>query len=89
MSELMSSDFSKIVLSLWELKMLKQQNLFITKLRDEISNKILEMQLGQVEKDIKECLRIMETSESFPDDVYERYEMLKKDRQALLDEKNI
>ena len=83
------SDFGKIVSSLWELKMLKQQNHFITKVREEIHNKILEMQLGQIEKDIKECLRAMETAESFSDDVYERYEMLKKDRQALLNEKNI
>lgn len=88
-NELTSSDFGKIVSSLWEIKMLKQQNLFVTKVRDEIRNKILEMQLGQIEKDIKECLRTMETSESFSDDIYERYEMLKKDRQALLDEKNI
>lgn len=88
-NELNSSDFGKIVLSLWELKMLKQQNHFITKVREEIHNKILEMQLGQIEKDIKECLRAMETAESFSDDVYERYEMLKKDRQALLNEKNI
>jgi len=88
-NELNSSDFGKIVSSLWELKMLKQQNHFITKVREEIHNKILEMQLGQIEKDIKECLRAMETAESFSDDVYERYEMLKKDRQALLNEKNI
>lgn len=88
-NELTSSDFGKIVSSLWEIKMLKQQNLFVTKVRDEIRNKILEMQLGQIEKDIKECLRTMETSESFSDDIYERYEMLKKDRQALLDEKNV
>ena len=88
-NELTSSDFGKIVSSLWEIKMLKQQNLFVTTVRDEIRNKILEMQLGQIEKDIKECLRTMETSESFSDDIYERYEMLKKDRQALLDEKNI
>lgn len=88
MGELTSSDFGKIVSSLWEIKMLRQQNPFVTKVREEIRNKILEMQLGQIEKDIKECLRIMETSESFSDDIYERYEMLKKDRQALLEEKN-
>lgn len=87
--ELEQAGFDKYAATLWELKMIRQQNLFVNKLREEINNKILEMQLGQVEKDIKECLRIMETSESFPQDVYERYEMLKKDRQALLLEKNI
>lgn len=87
--ELVRSGFDKYAASLWELKMIKQQNLFVPRLREEINNKILEMQLGQIEKDIKECLRIMETSESFPQEAYERCEMLKKDRQALLLEKNI
>lgn len=87
--ELASAGLDKIAGSLWELKMLKQQKPFINKLREEINNKILEMQLGQIEKDIKECLRIMENSESFPDDVYERCEMLKKDREMLLRERNI
>ena len=87
--ELASAGLDKIASSLWELKMLKQQKPFINKLREEINNKILEMQLGQIEKDIKECLRIMENSESFPDDVYERCEMLKKYREMLLRERNM
>lgn len=87
--ELASAGLDKIASLLWELKMLKQQKPFINKLREEINNKILEMQLGQIEKDIKECLRIMENSESFPDDVYERCEMLKKDREMLLRERNM
>lgn len=87
--ELASAGLDKIASSLWELKMLKQQKPFINKLREEINNKILEMQLGQIEKDIKECLRIMENSESFPDEVYERCEMLKKDREMLLRERNV
>lgn len=87
--ELVSAGLDKIASSLWELKMLKQQKPFINKLREEINNKILEMQLGQIEKDIKECLRIMENSESFPDEVYERCEMLKKDREMLLRERNV
>lgn len=89
LAALTDRNFDKTIFSLWELKMLKQQNPLIIKVREEINNKILEMQLGQIEKDIKECLRIMETSESFPNDVFERYEMLKKDRQSLLTEKNI
>ena len=88
-AELAKDNFDKIAGALWELKMIKQRNLLANKLREEINNKIVEMQLGQVEKDIKDCLRIMETSESFPEEVFERYEMLKKDRQLLLAEKNI
>ncbi|MBQ8784712.1 MAG: DNA primase [Alphaproteobacteria bacterium] len=87
--KLVDENMDKFASSLWEVKMIKQQKPFISKLREEISNKIIEIQLGQIEKDIKECLRIMENSESFPEDVFERYEMLKKDRISLLSEKNI
>ena len=87
--KLVGENMDKYAASLWEVKMIKQQNPFISKLREEINNKIIEIQLGQIEKDIKECLRIMENSESFPEDVFERYEMLKKDRISLLSEKNI
>ena len=87
--KLVEENMDKYAASLWEVKMIKQQNPFISKLREEINNKIIEIQLGQIEKDIKECLRIMENSESFPEDVFERYEMLKKDRISLLSEKNI
>ncbi len=87
--KLVDENMDKFASSLWEVKMIKQQKPFISKLREEISNKIIEIQLGQIEKDIKECLRIMENSESFPEDVFERYEMLKKDRISLLSEKNV
>ncbi len=87
--KLVEENMDKFAASLWEVKMIKQQKPFINKLREEINNKIIEIQLGQIEKDIKECLRIMENSESFPEDVFERYEMLKKDRISLLSEKNI
>ncbi len=87
--KLVEENMDKYAASLWEVKMIKQQNPFISKLREEINNKIIEIQLGQIEKDIKECLRIMGNSESFSEDVFERYEMLKKDRISLLSEKNI
>lgn len=63
---------------LWEVKMLRQQNPDLRKLRHDIDNKILEMQLRQLENEIKECLREIETAESFPNETYRRYEMLKK-----------
>lgn len=71
---------------LWEVKMLRQQNPDLRKLRHDIDNKILEMQLRQLENEIKECLREIETAESFPDETYRRYEMLKKERETLLAE---
>lgn len=86
--ELAKQGLDKYALSLWELKMLKQQNLGLLRLREELKNKILEMQLGQIEKEIKECVYKMENSESFTDELYEKLENLKKDRQNLLAEKN-
>ena len=87
--ELAKQGLDKFALSLWELKMLKQQNLGVLRLREELKNKILEMQLGQIEKEIKECIYKMENSESFTDEIYEKLENLKKDRQNLLIEKNL
>lgn len=88
LSELLSDPESrKFLNNLWEVRMIKQQDMYLPKLRSEIDNTILEMQLLQLENDIKECLRSIETSESFPQEIYERYEMLKKERQLLLNEK--
>ena len=87
MQELAKQNLDKFAASLWELKMLKQQNLGIIKLREEVNNKILEMQLGQIEKEIKECVFKLENAESLDEEVYERLETLKKDRQNLLTEK--
>lgn len=86
--KLQEENYHKYIDGLWEVRMIKQQEPYLPKLRAEIDNAIIEMQLLQLEKDIRECLRGIETSESFPEEVYERYEMLKKERQILLSEKN-
>lgn len=80
--------FEKDLGSLWELDMLKQQNPYVFKIRSEIDTKIIEVQLKQLENEIRECLRIIQTSESFPEEVYKRYESLKKEKEALLDTQN-
>ena len=70
--------------TLWEVQMLKTQKADVLKLRDEINTKIVEVQLQQLEAEIKECLRQIETAEVFPDEVYKRYESLKKEKEQLL-----
>lgn len=82
------SGFDKDLNSLWELEMFKQQNPYIQKIRNEIDTKIIEVQLKQLENEIRECMRVMEISESFPDEVYKRYESLKKEKDALLNMQN-
>lgn len=81
---LMERQVSKIVSSLWELKMFLVQKPMINQLRREIDTKILEVQLKQLDDEIKECLVLIESAESFPDDVYERYQSLKNEKQTLL-----
>ena len=95
-SELEEADFSSLceamkqrglleqVNTLWEVQMLKTQKADVLKLRDEINTKIVEVQLQQLEAEIKECLRQIETAEVFPDEVYKRYESLKKEKEQLL-----
>lgn len=80
--------FGKDLAELWELNMFKQQNPYLPKIRSEIDTKIIEVQLKQLENEIRECLRIIQTSESFPEDVYKHYESLKKEKEALLDTQN-
>lgn len=80
--------FAKDLAELWELNMFKQQNPYLPKIRSEIDTKIIEVQLKQLENEIRECLRVIQTSESFPEDVYKHYESLKKEKEALLDTQN-
>ena len=78
--------FARYIDGLWEVRMIRRQNPDLRKLRREIDTKILEMQLRQLENEIKECVRVLETSESFSQETYERCQMLKKEREALLAE---
>lgn len=80
--------FADYLAKLWEIKMIRGQNPDIRKLRKEINTKILEMQLQQLEKEIKECLRNLEASESFSESLFEHYNMLKKEREMLLKERS-
>lgn len=69
---------------LLEFKMLRQQNPTDVKMRENLDLCITESQIKQLDAEIKDCLRILESSESFSDEVYKRYESLKKDRQSLI-----
>lgn len=71
-----------------EFKMLRLQNPNDVRMRENIDLRIIESQLRQLEIEIKECLRVMQTSESFQDDVYKRYESLKKEQESLLNIQN-
>ena len=74
----------KSVAELLEFKMLKLQNPNDVRMRENLDLRILESQLAQLDVEIKDCLKIMQSSESLSDDVYKRYESLKKEKETLL-----
>ena len=75
--------FEDVVKKQIEISMLRRQCPDVIKMRKNLDERIVEVQLKQLENDIRECMRIMQTSE-FSDDIYLRYESLKKEREALL-----
>ena len=84
MEKLKARGLQKAVDELLEFKMLKIQNPNDVRMRENLDLRILESQLQQIDAEIKECLQIMENSESLSDDVYKRYESLKKEKENLL-----
>lgn len=85
---LQEKGLEKDLAALWELEMFRQQNPYINKIREEIDTKIIEVQIKQLDNEIKECLRIIQVSESFPEEAYQRYESLKKEKESLLNTQN-
>lgn len=74
----------KDVKELLECKMMRRQNPDVIKMRAHLDARIVEEQLCQLDLEIKECLRQIENCESFPEDVFGRYQSLKKEREAIL-----
>ena len=66
-------------------RVLKRQSPDIIKMRKDLDGRIIEVQLKQLEADIRECKRLLESG-NFNNDDYLRYEALKKERNALLQE---
>lgn len=85
MYEIISNSVFKSELSnLWEVDVFKKQDPGIVYVRQELENRIIENILLQLENEIKECLSQIEASESFPEELYKRYESLKSEKEALL-----
>ena len=74
--------------NLWEFGMLRQQKTQSVKLRQEIDTKIAEVQLKLLDKEMKECVEELQKNESFSDEIFKRYESLKKEKAVLLENMN-
>lgn len=68
-----------------DLRILKKQYPDIMRMREDLDARIVEVQLKQLEADIRECKRILESG-NFTDDDYLRFESLKRERDALISE---
>lgn len=68
--------------------MLRMQKPPVLKLREEINTKIAEVQLKMLDNEMKECLKEIDNAPSFPDEVFKRYESLKKEKETILQETN-
>ena len=76
--------FDEVIKNQLELKMLLKQCPDVIKMRKKLDETIVEVQLKQLETDIRECVRQMQTGDSFSEEVFLRYDSLKKERDALL-----
>ena len=66
-------------------RILKKQCPDIIKMRKDLDERIIEVQLRQLESDIRESKRVLESG-NFTDEDFKRFEGLKKERDALLRE---
>lgn len=83
-SELRSRGFGSELNRLIEIQMLKQQTPYVVKLRKDIDATILEAQIKFIDAEMREYQRIIDKSEDFPEEIYEKYKNLKKERELLL-----
>lgn len=86
--ELKDRGLGAVLATLWELKMFRLQKPFITNLRHDIETKLTEVQVRQLDCEIRDCLAKLESAENFSEDDYAFYQNLKKERQALIEAKD-
>ena len=79
--EKLKLNFESEMENLWELNMYKLQKTSLSDLKKEIDDGLKEIQLKQIDNDIKECMTLIKNNPSNSEETYARY-------QKLLEEKN-
>ena len=69
---------------LWELNMYKSQKSTLPSLKAEIDNGLLEIQLKQIDSELKECTALMSKQPENSTEIYTRYRQLIKERNSLI-----
>ena len=69
---------------LWQIDMIKKQNPSIPDARKEINSCLTSIQLKQLDSEINECSTLIKNQPENFDELYQKYENLKKERNRLL-----
>lgn len=77
-------NYASAVENLWELTMYKMQHTSLIDVQEELDDCLTEIQLKQINSDIKECITLMKNTSKNSDDVYVRYQQLLEERNKLL-----
>ena len=77
-------NYSRELEDLWELGMYKMQNTTIFDLRKEIDSGLNEIQLKQLDKEIKECTTLMKNGTSDSNEIFLKYQNLISERNKIL-----
>ena len=77
-------NYPQEVEGLWELNMYKMQKNTLPELKKEIDDGLLEVQLKQLDKEIRECVALMKNDDNNATENYLKYQQLIKERNALL-----
>ena len=70
--------------NLLEIRMMLKQNHDVVTMRKNLDVRIAESQLKQLDAEINECLAKLESNDGFSEELYHRYQSLKKEREVLI-----
>ena len=82
--EKLKLNFAAEIGDLWEINMYKSQKSTLPGLKAEIDNGLLEIQLKQIDAELKEYMSLMTQQPENSADIYARYQQLLKERNTLI-----
>ncbi|MBR3661809.1 MAG: DNA primase [Alphaproteobacteria bacterium] len=77
-------NYKKEIDGLWEINMLKSQNISLPDIRHQIDTGLAEIQLKQLDSEISECSALMKEQPNNSDEIYVRYKALIQERNKIL-----
>jgi len=85
--EKLNLNFAKEINELWELNMYRSQRTNLPEIKNEINNCLTEIQLKQLDTEIKKYLTLINDNQEHSEKYYSRYQQLVKEKNALIADK--